>query len=383
MQHKPSTAAAVATPARLSWQAESGTLQASGHWDARGCGELAGALTKTLAAIPASQEGMRLDSQQITHMDTAGALLILQVRDALQTRNITLDLSALQTEQTELLELVQRIGDLAPPTEPPGLRPLESIGKSALDILSNAYDTLVFIGEVVTRTIPLILQPWRLRWSAIINEIQAAGTRSIPIVALLTFLIGVVIAYQSGITMQQYGATVFLPDMIGIITLREMAPLITAIVVAGRTGSSYAAAIGTMKVTQEVDALRSLAISPIEMLIIPRVLALSIALPLLTIMAMATGLYGGTLVANQIFGLDMNVALQRLGALSNSHFWVGIIKAPIFALAIAMIGCHEGMKVRGSAADVGRSTTASVVQAIFWVIVIDAIFAVLFSKLGL
>ena len=308
---------------------------------------------------------------------------MLRMRDILLARDIKLDFSSLQDEQRELIELVQRVGDLTQPEEPKPLNPVADIGKATLDILSNTYDTLVFLGEVVTRTIPLILQPWRLRWGEIINEIQAAGSRSVPIVALLTFLIGVVIAYQSGITMQQYGATIFLPDMIGIVTLREMAPLITAIVVAGRTGSSYAAAIGTMKVTQEVDALRSLAISPIEMLVIPRVLALFIALPLLTVMAMAMGLYGGLLVATEIFSLDMHVAMGRLSALPTSHFWVGIVKAPVFALVIAMIGCHEGMKVRGSAADVGRSTTASVVQAIFWVIVIDAVFAVLFSKLGL
>jgi len=380
--HSSPKATETAAPADLSWTPGSAVMRATGDWDVRGCGELARELTKRLAEIPAEQ-ALRMDSEQIARMDTAGALLMLRMHDMLHARGVQLDLSNLQDEQRELIELVQRVGDLTQPEEPKPLNPIAGIGKATLDVLSNTYDTLVFLGEVVTRTIPLILQPWRLRWGEIINEIQAAGSRSVPIVALLTFLIGVVIAYQSGITMQQYGATIFLPDMIGIVTLREMAPLITAIVVAGRTGSSYAAAIGTMKVTQEVDALRSLAISPIEMLVIPRVLALFIALPLLTVMAMAMGLYGGLLVAHEIFGLDMNVATGRLSALPTSHFWVGIVKAPVFALTIAMVGCHEGMKVRGSAADVGRSTTSSVVQAIFWVIVIDAVFAVLFSKLGL
>jgi len=380
--HASPKATATTPHADLSWTPGSALVCASGDWDARGCGELARELGKRLTEIPAEQ-ALGIDGGQIARMDTAGALLMLRMRDMLQARGIQLDLSNLHEDQRELIELVQRVGDLTQPAEPKPLNPIAGIGKATLDTLANAYDTLVFLGEVVTRTIPLLLQPWRLRWGEIINEIQAAGSRSVPIVALLTFLIGVVIAYQSGITMQQYGATIFLPDMIGIVTLREMGPLITAIVVAGRTGSSYAAAIGTMKVTQEVDALRSLAISPIEMLVIPRVLALFIALPLLTVMAMAMGLYGGILVASEMFGLDMNVALSRLNALPTSHFWVGIIKTPVFALAIAMIGCHEGMKVRGSAADVGQSTTASVVQAIFWVIVIDAVFAVLFSKLGL
>ena len=378
----PSPNAVTTMPADLSWTPGSATLRASGDWDARGSGELARELKPRLSNIPSGQT-LSIDSQHLLRMDTAGALLMLQMRDMLHARGIQIDFSGLNTDQRELIELVQRAGDLDLPAEPKPLHPIARIGKSTLDIFSNASDTLVFLGEVVTRMIPLLLQPWHLRWGEIINEIQAAGSRSVPIVALLTFLIGVVIAYQSGITMQQYGATVFLPDMIGIVTLREMAPLITAIVVAGRTGSSYAAAIGTMKVTQEVDALRSLAISPIEMLVIPRVFALFIALPLLTVMAMAMGLYGGILVAHEIFGLDTHVATSRLSALPSAHFWVGIVKAPFFALAIAMIGCHEGMKVRGSAADVGRSTTASVVQAIFWVIVIDAVFAVLFSKLGL
>lgn len=376
------TAAETTLPAGLSWTPGSTVVRVTGDWDARGSGQLAGQLAKRLAEVPAGHE-LHVDSQQIVRMDTAGALLMLQMRDMLLARGIQLHLSGLQDEQRELIELVQRVGDLTPPSEPKALNPVAGIGKTTLDILSNTYDTLVFLGEVVSRIIPLILQPWRLRWGEIINEIQAAGSRSVPIVALLTFLIGVVIAYQSGITMQQYGAIVFLPDMIGIITLREMAPLIAAIVVAGRTGSSYAAAIGTMKVTQEVDALRSLAISPIEMLVIPRVLALFIALPLLTVMAMAMGLYGGILVANQIFGLDMNVAMSRLSALPTAHFWVGLIKAPIFALTIAMVGCHEGMKVRGSAAEVGRATTSSVVQAIFWVIVVDAIFSIVFRELDL
>ncbi len=380
--HASPKATETTTHADLSWTPGSESVCATGDWDARGSGELARVLGKRLAEIPTGQ-ALRVDSRQIARMDTAGALLMLRMRDMLHGRGVQLDFADLSNEQRELIEMVQRVGELTQPKEPKSLNPVAGIGKATLDILSNAYDTLVFTGEVVIRITPLILQPWRLRWGEIINEVQAAGSRSVPIVALLTFLIGVVIAYQSGITMQQYGATIFLPDMIGIVTLREMAPLITAIVVAGRTGSSYAAAIGTMKVTQEVDALRSLAISPIEMLVIPRVLALFIALPLLTVMAMAMGLYGGILVANEIFGLDMHVATNRLGALSTSHFWVGIIKAPVFALTIAMVGCHEGMKVRGSAADVGRSTTSSVVQAIFWVIVIDAVFAVLFSKLGL
>jgi phospholipid/cholesterol/gamma-HCH transport system permease protein len=379
---KPLAHASINAPAGLTWSSKDAVISASGDWDARGCGELAGSLSQQLAKHDPKQP-WRMDAQGILRMDTAGALLMLQLREHIRTTGGELDLGSLQDYQTELIELIQRIGDLTPPQDPPALNPVAAIGKATLGILSNAYDTLVFIGEVITRLAPLLLRPWRLRWPEIINEIQAAGSRSVPIIALLSFLIGVVIAYQSGVTMEQYGATIFLADMIGIVTLREMAPLITAIVVAGRTGSSYAAAIGTMKITQEVDALRTLAISPIEMLVIPRVLALTVALPLLTVLAMAVGLYGGLLVAHQMFGLDLNVAYGRLEAMEHSNLWVGLIKTPVFALTIAMIGCHEGMKVRGSAAEVGRATTSSVVQAIFWVIVLNAGFSILFRTLDL
>ncbi|MEW6446078.1 MAG: MlaE family lipid ABC transporter permease subunit [Pseudomonadota bacterium] len=367
------------SPAALDWLTAPGALLASGHWNASGCGRLARRLAET--EPPAGV--WRLDTHAVEHMDTSGALLLLHLLDRLRAAGGEVTLDDLPERHRELLDLARRPGDLTPPAPPTPLNPLEQIGEVTLGILRHSLETLAFTGEVARHAAPLILRPWRLRWASVINEIEAAGVLAIPIVALLAFLIGVVIAYQGGATLDRFGANIFLADMVGVITLREMAPMITAIVVAGRTGSSYAARIGTMRVTQEVDALRALALPPLEMLVIPRILALMIALPLLTVLADVAGLFGGLLIAHQMFGLDLGVAFERLELLKNSHLWTGLVKTPVFAAIIALIGCHEGMKVKGSAAEVGRATTSSVVQAIFWVIVADAVFSIAFRELNL
>lgn len=365
--------------ASLDWQVEDGVLIARGAWDAHGLGPLA----RRLATVFPEAGPWRLDTGGVTRMDTAGALLLLHLIERLEGAGGVVDLTSLPQRHRELLELVRRPGDLQPPAAMSPLNPLERLGEVTLALLLHLYATLSFTGEVARHAAPLLLRPWRVRWASVINEVHAAGVLAIPIVGLLSFLIGVVIAYQAGATLDRFGANIFLADMVGIVTLREMAPMITAIVIAGRTGSSYAARIGTMRVTQEVDALRALALPPIEMLVIPRILALMIALPLLTVLANAAGLFGGLLISHEMFGLDLSVAFDRLEQMKNTHLWVGLIKAPVFAAIIALIGCHEGMKVRGSAAEVGQATTSSVVQAIFWVIVVDAIFSIVFRELDL
>jgi phospholipid/cholesterol/gamma-HCH transport system permease protein len=195
---------------------------------------------------------------------------------------------------------------------------------------------------------------------------------------------GVVIAYQGGTALQTFGANIYLVNLLAITMLREMAPLLTAIIVAGRTGSSYAAQIGTMRITEEVDALRTLGITPLEMLALPKLIALVIALPLLTVWADALGLLGGMLVSNTFYGISAANFLNRLPeAVWPSTFWVGLVKTPVFAVLITIIGCYQGLKVRGSAEEVGQATTASVVQAIFLVIIADAFFSIAFQQVGL
>jgi phospholipid/cholesterol/gamma-HCH transport system permease protein len=283
-----------------------------------------------------------------------------------------------------LLKLVERSADsvtrpkLSPPT------PLEKLGLGASRATANTLGFLSFMGLFAVEGTPQIIKPWRLRWKQITAEIQKSGVTALPIVGLLAFLMGVVVAYQGGVALDLYGANVFLVELVGITMLREMSPLLAAIVVAGRTGSAYAAQIGTMKITEEIDALRSLGIPPFEVLALPKLLALGIALPLLTVFADILGLLGGMAVANAFFGISTTIFIDRLPAqLPTSTFWLGLVKTPVFAAIITLVGCYHGFQASGSAESVGRATTASVVQGIFWVIVTDAMFSILFQLVGL
>ena len=207
---------------------------------------------------------------------------------------------------------------------------------------------------------------------------------ALPIVGLLAFLTGVVLAYQSGTQLSMYGANIFIVDLVGITLLRELAPLLTAIIVAGRSGSAYTAQIGTMRVTEEIDALRTLGIAPMELLVLPKLLALIILMPLLSAFADIMGVLGGMLVAKLAFGVSVADFLERFPeAVSLTNYLIGIGKAPVFAAVIALVGCYQGFQVQGGADSVGKQVTVSVVQAIFLVIVVDALFSVLFNALGI
>lgn len=369
--------------ARVRWTNEPPSLVLDGSWTAAGvkADTLLKAVAQALDALPAGP--VRLEAAPGAELDTVGALVVEHVAALAESKGRVLDHSSLPEVWRATLALIDRVAQRTPPPAPEPFSGFASIGKSAIDVVRHFFALLAFIGEVTVHFLPLLVRPWRIRWREVIVELEAAGVRAVPIVALLSFLIGVVLAYQAGVTLDRFGANVFIADMIGVVVLREMGPLIAAIIVAGRTGSSYAAQLGSMRVTQEIDALRSLALPPAEMLVIPRFLALAIALPLLTTLANAAGLFGGMVVATGGFGLDWTVGLQRLGRLGHAHYWVGLAKTPVFAMAIALIGCQAGMSVRGSALEVGRATTSSVVQSIFWVIVLDAIFSIVFRRLGL
>ncbi|HSH84072.1 MAG TPA: ABC transporter permease, partial [Guyparkeria sp.] len=248
-------------------------------------------------------------------------------------------------------------------------------------IEANAF--LAFIGELVSRGGRLALSPWRIRWREVVAEIEAAGLRAVGIIGLLSFLVGMVTAYQAGAVLQNYGANVLIVDLVGIITLREMGPLLTAIIVAGRTGSSYTAQLGTMRITEEIDALRAIGVPPFDMLILPKVIALMVIMPLLTVFANLMGIVGGSVIAASRFDVSYAMYFDRLPEVVGlTPLILGLVKTPIFAIVIALIGCMQGMRVSGSALAVGRATTVAVVQAIFLVIVLDALFSVLFNLLG-
>ena len=261
---------------------------------------------------------------------------------------------------------------------------IERVGKTTVGIFNQLVEMLSFVGETAIAIAKSIMQPKRIRWRPILFNIRTAGFDALPIVGLLTFLLGVVVAYQGAAQLRQYGANIFVADLIGLSMLREFAPLITAIIIAGRSGSAYAAQIGTMAVTEEIDAMRTLGISPQEMLVLPKLIALVVALPLLTVFADMLGVFGGMLMARQQLDVGFIEFLDRfVKAVSPTTFMIGVGKAPVFAVIIAIVGCFQGFKTKGGADSVGRQTTRSVVQSIFLVIVADALFSIAFSMLDL
>ena len=262
--------------------------------------------------------------------------------------------------------------------------PQERLGRLAITVAQQASAMLGFVGETAMAALGMLAHPQRLRWRTVLRNIQLGGFDALAIIGLTSFLLGVVVAYQGADQLRHYGANIFVVDLVGYSMLREFAPLITAILIAGRSGSSYAAQIGTMVVTEEVDAMRTLAIDPIELLVLPKVLALALALPLLTVFADITGVFGGMVMARSRLGIGFHEFIDRFGReLQGATLLLGIGKSLVFALIIALIGCFQGFRTVGSADSVGRQTTLSVVQSITLVIVVDALFSVAFNILDI
>ncbi|MDZ7644396.1 MAG: MlaE family lipid ABC transporter permease subunit [Woeseiaceae bacterium] len=366
---------------RASVTVDESTARCRGYWTARYVDDIEAQFAR--AAWPDGR--VVIDVAGIESLDTSGAWLLHRQLQALRDRGIDVTLAGADTRTRRLLELVAGSADAArDPVRPhqPGF--LEDVGRQATGQLAQYRDFLHFVGRTAVAIGRLLLRPWRIRFRLIAAELQSAGWNAMPIVGLLAFLMGIVIAYQGGIVLADYGASIYVADIVGLSTVRELAPLITAIIVAGRTGSAYTAQIGTMVVTEEVDALRSIGIPPLEMLVLPKLAALVIALPLLTVFADVMGLFGGLLMANTMLGINATTFISRLSeSLTVSSYLSGIGKAPVFAGIIAMVGCFQGFRVRGGAGSVGRQTTVSVVQSIFLVLIVDAAFSVAFSKLGI
>lgn len=358
---------------------EAGLLRCGGDWTVDGLAPV----EARLEALHLPGQRVRIDLTAVRRIDSGGACLLQRLLRRLERRSQTVELSGLSPQAEGLLALVRA----TPPQLPPRPRrpgALELLGRNSMNCAARGLDLLAFIGELAGVWWRQVLRPTRVRWRAVVHELGEAGYKALAIVGLLSFLLGIVIAYQGGVQLRQYAASLFVADLVGLSMVRELAPLITAIIVAGRTGSAYTAQIGTMRVTEEVDALRSVGIAPMELLVLPKLLALIIALPLLTVYADILGVLGGMVMAS----LQLNVAfptfIDRLNeAVSVDSYLVGIGKAPVFAAIIATLGCYQGFQVSGGAESVGRRTTLSVVQSILAVIVVDAAFSVAFSYLGL
>lgn len=260
----------------------------------------------------------------------------------------------------------------------------EAVGKRFLRSTRELREGLAFVGEAAATVAVAVPHPRRWRYTSIARHVYDTGITAIPIVALIAFLIAVITSYMGAQQLRKFGADIFVVDLITVGTLREMAVLLTAIIVAGRSGSAFAAEIGAMRLNEEVDALKATGVSPFEVLILPRIVGLVIALPLLTVVADAVGLAGGALLCRFLLDMPFVQFITRMDeAIGPYTFWVGIWKAPVFAILIAAAGCYRGLQVRGSSRELGRLTTVAVVQAIFLVILADALFAVLFMELDI
>jgi len=328
---------------------------------------------------------VELDASAVSAMDTAGAWLVRRLYRALTLDGSHVSLLGLRPEHAALLDMVTATdAGTAAATRAPAPSFLERIGALAWDSARQLLKMLSFLGEVARSALRSALRRRRIRWRTVLYNVRTAGFDALPITGLLCFLMGVVIAYQGATQFRRYGANIFVVDLVGLAMLRELSPLLTAIIVAGRSGSAYAAQIATMKVTEEVDALRTVGIAPIELLVLPKILALMIALPLLTVYADMLGIAGGMVMAKSELDVNYPDFIDRLQyALRVSDFAVGIGKAPVFAAIIAVVGCFQGFQVAGDAESVGRKTTISVVQSIFLVIVADALFSIVFDSLGI
>jgi phospholipid/cholesterol/gamma-HCH transport system permease protein len=380
----------IVSPSTPGWveaieRSDTWVLRLGGAWNIQVVNQY-GAQLETLR--PSRATPVSVDLTELETLDTVAAIVLRRVyRRLLESGNIV-SIVGLQEAHRSLFQQVDdasrmEVGD-ALDTRPPGKIVLERIGRGAFAFLDEARALLGFAGEVAIGVARTVKEPWRLRVVPIVSNMETTGLNALPIVGLLSFLIGVVMAYQGAEQLKQFGAEILVVNLLGISVLRELGVLMTAIIIAGRSGSAFAAQIGTMKVNQEVDAMRTIGLDPVEVLVIPRIIALVVTLPFLAFFANIAALFGGALMAAISLNINFTAFLIQLQtAVTLSTLWVGLIKAPVFGFVVAMVGCYHGLNVSGSAESVGLKTTAAVVHSIFLVIALDAGFSILFSLIGL
>ena len=353
----------------------------AGEWTVRTIGRVEADMFRTLGNAGATIAGV--DLAGVTRMDTAGALLI---RKAL--RQAGLDQSVLAVPDEQHRRLIDLAGSGA---EGPGEQPkawavavfLNSIGKTIVTEYHLAWKLVAFLGHYIVACASALRRPSAVPFTSLAHHMEQVGVSAVPIVALLSFLIGLVIAYMGAQQLAWFGAQIFVINLVEIVTLRELGVLLTSIVIAGRSGSSFTAEIGAMVANEEVAAMQTMGLSPMLRLAFPRITALVVMLPALVFLADIMGILGGGVATWMTMGLSPSAYAARMQEIVNpNNFWIGLGKAPFFALIIGTVGCFQGFQVTGSAESVGRLTTQSVVESIFLVIVLDALFAIFFSALG-
>jgi len=342
-------------------------------------------LDAALAALP--ERGVTLDLAGVSRLDTAGVWAILRLERRLEQAGAALVIEGLPESGRQLVDTIREAMPEVPPDQdarPTLIDRIAAFGQAVTGALGYAVALIGYLGLFVARLGRAIRHPSEFRLTALVHHCQEVGVKAVPIVSLMAFLIGVVLAFQGSAQLRQFGAEVFVVDLIAISILRELGILLTAIIVAGRTASAFTAAIGSMRMREEVDAMRTLGLDPAMVLFVPRILALILMLPILGLIANVAGLLGGALMSWIELGISPAMFRTRLVEGTDvSHVIVGMVKAPVFALIIGIIGCHAGMQVESNAESLGRQTSSAVVAAIFAVIVADAAFSIFFAQLGI
>lgn len=367
---------------KIIFEAEN-TYTCSGEWTVLALADL---LTEFKACDRPKGQTLKVDGKAISRFDSAGALALAQCIQLLKEQDNQVELQHFSSQQQELLQLIDEKNDAInyeiPVPKKNGI--LYEIGKHAENKLIQADGLVILVGDLSVKFFEALGNWRRFQLPSIVANVYSAGIQALPIVALLSFLIGIVLAYQMGLQLATYGANIFIAYLSGMAIFREFAPLITAIIVAGRTSSAFTAQIGSMKINEEVDALLTMGLSPTELLVLPKVLGLLIVFPLLIFWADIFSILGAMLMANNMLGIGFDDFLMRLkDSVGLSQLMLGLYKAPAFALLIALVGCFQGFRVESSASSLGSQTTKSVVQSLFLIIIADALFSIIYSWMKL
>lgn len=330
-------------------------------------------------------KALEINLAELRRVDSAGALALTHLEEEARKRSLCVSLKSTNEEVKKLLELIDRKAIHLPPLREAEKRVpfFESMGNLCLSMAQDLYTILTFVGELIVSIPYCLLHPRSLRWGDIFLNMKRTGVDALPIVGLLSLLIGLIMAFMSSLQLRQLGANIYVASLVGIAIVKELGPMMTAIIVAGRSGSAFAAEIGTMMVNEEVDALTTMGFHPVRFLAIPKIIATSIVVPLLTLYAMLFGILGGLIVG--LLGLDITLTTYLRESFRGVELWdviTSLIKALTFALLISGIGCHRGFQVTGGAEAVGEATTSAVVTSIFLIIAADAAYAILFHYLG-
>lgn len=352
------------------------TIHLAGSLDLRTIADILKALDTLPSPLPAL---LRVDVHAVTHMDDCGALVIVHLMRLTENQGVTLQLEAVPKHVQELLDFLHL--DTLPssgPSKPPAPGLITRFGKKTIKVLDQANKHVSFVGEVTLALVTLLRHPGQLRVKTTIDYMKRVGVDALPIVGLISFLLGLIMAFMSAVQLQQFGANIYVASLVALAMVRELGPIMTAIIVAGRSGSAFAAEIGTMKVSEEVDALVTMGFRPTLFLVVPKVIASVLVVPLLALYSNLFAIAGGLLIGVGTLSLTPTAYMtQTMNTLTIFDINWGLFKSAIFAVLISVIGCFKGYQVRGGAASVGQATTSAVVNGIFMVILVDSILAII------